>query len=165
MFDTPKNVDPVGEVTSKGGGNPNILEGPFDKVNEPLWEPGAGQDLEGPRVVNGVKGLGGVKKEDEVLGVVLNPFKEVVINTDSVIHPVLSSKKAFLGWVDQGRDSRHYDVGNGRGEDTVVRVGNANRPGVRNKTRVLLGNEEKNPVIEPRGGMMTPAELGEHVEE
>ena len=25
LFDTPKNVDPVGEVPSKGGGNPNIL--------------------------------------------------------------------------------------------------------------------------------------------
>ena len=67
MFDTPKNVDPVGEVLSKAGGNPNILEGSFDKVNEPLWEPGAGQDLEGPRMVNGVKSLGGVKKEDETL--------------------------------------------------------------------------------------------------
>ena len=48
LFDTPKDVDPAREVPSKGGGNPNILEGSFDKVDEPLWEPSAGQDLEGP---------------------------------------------------------------------------------------------------------------------
>ena len=30
---------------------------------------------------------------------------------------------------------------------------------------MLLWNEEEKPVIEPRGGMLTPAELGENVEE
>ena len=30
---------------------------------------------------------------------------------------------------------------------------------------MLLRNEEEKPVIEPRGGMLTPAELGENVEE
>ena len=131
LFDTPKNVDPVGEVPSEGGGNPNILEGSFDKVNEPKWEPGAGQDLEGPGVVNGVKGRGGVEKEDETLGTVLDPSKEVVVDTDSVIHPVLSGKKPLLSWVNQGRNSRHYDVSHGGSKDAVVRVGNADRSGVR----------------------------------
>ena len=99
------------------------------------------------------------------MGAVLDPSEEVVVYTDSVIHPVLTGKKAFLGRVDQGRDRWHYDVSHSGGEDAVVGVGNADGPSVRNKPRVLLGNEEKKPVIEPRGGMVTPAKLGEDVEE
>ena len=98
-------------------------------------------------------------------GVVFDPSKEVVVNTDSVIHLVLPGQKAFLSWVNQGRNSRHDDVGHGRSENTVVRVSNANRPGVRNKTRVLLRDEEKKTVIEPRGGMLAPTQLSENVEE
>ena len=71
-------------------------------------------------MVNRVESLGGVKKEDETLGTVFDPSKEVVVDTDSVIHPVLSGKKALLSWVNQGRNSRHYDVGHSRGEDAVV---------------------------------------------
>ena len=99
------------------------------------------------------------------MGAVLDPSEEVVVYTDSVIHPVLTGKKSFLGRVNQGRDRRHYDVSHSGGEDAVVGVGNADGPSVRNKPRVLLGNEEKKPVIEPRGGMVTPAKLGEDVEE
>ena len=107
-------------------------------------------------MVDGVSCLGGVKKEDETLEVVFDPSKEVVVNTDSVIHPVLSGKKAFLSWVNQGRNSRHDDVGHGGSENTVVRVSNANRPGVGIKTRVLLRDEEEKTVIEPRGGDVGP---------
>ena len=94
------------------------------------------------------------------MGVVLDPSEEVVVYTGSVIHPVLTGKKSFLGRVNQGRDRRHYDVGHSGGEDAVVGVGNADGPSVRNKSRVLLGNEEKKPVIEPRGGDGDPGRAG-----
>ena len=116
-------------------------------------------------MVNGVKGLGGVEKEDETLGTVFDPSKEVVVDTDSVIHPVLSGKKALLSWVNQGRNSRHDDVSHGGSENTVVRVSHANRPGVRNEPGVFLRNEKEKTVIEPRGGMVAPAQLSENIEE
>ena len=150
---TPLDGDETRGGPAEEGGNLDVLEGTADKVNEPVRKGGLAEDLENPRVINGVKGLGSVQKEDEPLGVVNNTLVEELVEVLNVGVATDAGQEAPLSRVNEGRDGRHDGVRNGTGEDAVVSVGDTDGTGVGDQTGLLFGKQEEEAVIEAGGGV------------
>ena len=61
-------------------------------------------------------------------------------------------KEALLGRIEEGGNSRHNSASHGTSQETVVRVGDADRAGVGDQAGLLLWEEEQKTVIKARGG-------------
>ena len=105
-------------------------------------------DLAGPVMVDGVKGFSGVKEKQEVLYLAGNTLEEVLVDFDGMVHAILPPKETFLRRVDESGDGGHDGVSDSGGEEPIVGVGDGNGPSVRDKTGVLLRDEEEEAIIE-----------------
>jgi len=99
-------------------------------------------------VVDGVEGLGSVQQKDKPLRVVDHALEEELVNVLDVGVTTDTGKEAALGWVKKSGDCRHNGPGNGAGQEAIIGIGHTDRASVRDETRVLLGEQEEEPVIE-----------------
>jgi hypothetical protein len=111
------------------------------------------EHLERPLVVDGVEGFGGVQEEHQVGGIFGDTLEKKLIDVDCVIHTILLPKKTLLGGLDEVRERRHEEVGDGGGQDPVISIRNADGAGIRNQAGVFFREEEEEAVIEARGGV------------
>lgn len=107
-------------------------------------------------MVDGVKGLGGVKEETEALSVRLDAFEEEVVNGTGMVGSALAPQKALLTWFDEVHHARHNKGSNGGGQEPVIGVRDADGTGVRDKPRGFFWDEEEDSVVEARGGENHP---------
>ena len=106
-------------------------------------------------MVDGVKSFRSVKKEKKLVLFLLDCFVKKVVDLDNVFRTLSSSNKTFLRGVHVGVHGRHDAPRNARRQDPVVSVGDAEGPGVRNKTGELFWEEEEETVVETVGRGLT----------
>ena len=128
------------------------MESTANEVAQPDGELGFLQDLENPPMVDGIEGLGGIEQENVPLGVGGNPLIEELVEVLCVGVAVNVGKEALLGRIEEGGNSRHNSASHGTSQETVVRVGDADRAGVGDQAGLLLWEEEQKTVIKARGG-------------
>ena len=148
LLDASVDVDEEGGTFTKARGHLDIIEGALDEGGDPRREAGLIDDLEGPVMVDGVKGFRCVKEKQEVLYLAGNTLEEVLVDFDGMVHAILPPKETFLRRVDESGDGGHDGVSHSGGEEPIVGVGDGNGPSVRDKTGVLLRDEEEEAVIE-----------------
>ena len=154
LLHPPKDVNPVQQVPPKKGRNLDGMERPFNKVPKPQREADPFENVPDPIMVDRVKSLGRVEKKKDATKLLSDSFEKQFVDGNDVLPTVLPGQKALLRGVDVSTDSRHDTAGDRRGQDPVIRVGHTKRAGVRDKTRVLLREKEKQPMIKAlRGGV------------
>ena len=79
MLDPPIDGNEAGGGTPEERGHLNIVEGATHKTLEPAGKGCFLEDLEDPRVVNGIKGFGSVEKKSESLVVISDALIEETV--------------------------------------------------------------------------------------
>jgi hypothetical protein len=165
LLDTSKDVDPGVRTRPEKGGDHNLVDSRLDKVDKPLRELRFPNNRKDPCVVNRVKGLGSVKKEDEALLTVDNGLVEPKVEVINVICALNARKEPLLSRVDEVLNGLHDRTRHHPGQDPIIRVSNGEGPRVAHEVGVLFGYEKEEAEVKTLRGKVAFHKGGESAEE
>jgi len=104
-------------------------------------------------VIDGVERLGRIEQEDIFLDVISDALVEELVEVSDMGVTVDAGEEALLSGVEEAGKSGHDSAGDGTGQETVVSIGDTDRPGVGDQPVSFLGSRNRKPWLKPAGGV------------
>jgi hypothetical protein len=151
LLNATQNRNPTFPRGTHTGGDHDFVKKIADEVDEVSWEAKAGENKQYPVVVDGIKGLLEVERENVVLAFGVESLIETSGEVDNVAVATAAADKAHLLRTDQSIDGRYYRVSGVTGKDAVVSIRDRERACVANSLRLFFRKQVEVAEVKPFG--------------